>query len=746
MHASDRETGFRGAFVAIAGITLLAAGCRQKTPPAAENAYVDPSACAGCHQKIAETYRRTGMGRAFYVPKPEDQAAATFYHKASDRYYTMLRRDGRYYQRRHQIGYDGRETNAVEKEIHFIMGSGSHARSYLHRTPQGRIVELPLGWYAERGGFWAMSPGYDRPAHQDFRRRVTYDCMFCHNGYPRLEPGAGASGRESIFPERLPEGIDCQRCHGPGGEHVRAAAAGAKPDPIRAAIVNPARLSPQRQLELCMQCHLESTSFRLPNSIQRYERDAFSYRPGQPLAAFVIHFDHPAGAGHDDKFEIAHAAWRLRKSACFQNSGGRMTCSACHNPHDIPRGAAAVEHYAQACRTCHGLDQHTRQTGCPDCHMPKRRAEDVVHTVMTDHFIQRRKPVRDLAAPLRERHENDETAYHGEVVLYYPAQLPPGPDTDLYLAVAQVKQKTNLNEGVARLEQAIRRHRPTRAEFYFDLAEAYRANRETDKAIPAYEEALRRQPDYWPAVRSLGAALSGSGDFARAGGVLQRAPADAAALHDLGLVYLRQGQPDRAIATLRGSLGADPDRPETHNALGGILWETGARAEAEKAWREAIRLQPDFAEAHNNLAQTLHAAGDFRQTQYHFEKAIQLDPKYAVARYNYGVALAQGQRFEAAQTQLGAAVRLAPGLAEAHEALGNLFARQGQLDGATRHYRLAIQSRPALASAHLGLGEVLAAQGRFREAQSHLRRAAEAVDPAIRQAAVEALEKIPAGR
>jgi len=81
--------------------------------------------------------------------------------------------------------------------------------------------------------------------------------------------------------------------------------------------------------------------------------------------------------------------------------------------------------------------------------MPKRRAEDVVHVVMTDHYIQRRKPARDLLAPLVERH--DETgsrtnekpaAYKGEVALYYPSDLPPA-DKELYLGIAQVKQNSN---------------------------------------------------------------------------------------------------------------------------------------------------------------------------------------------------------------------------------------------------------------------------------------------------------------
>src|SRR5438445_10806436 len=37
-------------------------------------------------------------------------------------------------------------------------------------------------------------------------------------------------------------------------------------------------------LELCMQCHLETTSTRLPHSILRFDGGAFSYRPGQPLS------------------------------------------------------------------------------------------------------------------------------------------------------------------------------------------------------------------------------------------------------------------------------------------------------------------------------------------------------------------------------------------------------------------------------------------------------------------------------
>ncbi len=141
-----------------------------------------------------------------------------------------------------------------------------------------------------------------------------------------------------------------------------------------------------------MQCHLETTSFPLPNAIRRFDRAPFSYRPDEPLARFVMFFDHAPGTGHDEKFEIVNSAYRFRKSRCFlESKAGALVCTSCHDPHDVLHGRAAADQADGVCRTCHTASSgpHMRDGDCVACHMPKRRTEDVVHAVMTDHRIQR---------------------------------------------------------------------------------------------------------------------------------------------------------------------------------------------------------------------------------------------------------------------------------------------------------------------------------------------------------------------
>jgi predicted CXXCH cytochrome family protein len=691
----------------------------------------DSRVCAGCHRDVWESYQRTGMARSFAPASASNTGEGTYYHAPSESWFSQFTRAGGHFQRRWQVDSSGREINVMEKQIHYVMGSGHLARTFLHRTPAGALFELPLGWYADKGGLWAMNPGYDRPDHDGFRRPITYDCMFCHNAYPSI-PAKPVS--DSIYTGVLPQGIDCARCHGPGLRHAELA--GAKGTPraqIRQSIVNPARLPAERQLEICMACHLETTSFPLPNAIQRLERGPFSFRPGEPLADFILNFDHAPGTGRDDKFEIVNSAYRLRRSACFLKSAGKLLCTTCHDPHSAPRGAEAIRRQDTACRQCHPTGSHmTAQQNCASCHMPQRRTEDVIHAVATDHYIQRRPPAGDLLAARKEVRDN----YRGPVVLHYPAQLPAVPESELYLAAAQVKQKSNLSAGIARLTRAIERAAPARAEWYLDLAEALENDHQMAKALPWYREAARRDPTSAAMAQKLGTALRRAKVYPEAAQVLERAaalaPTRALTWHELGLAYRSLGRNADAVTALRRALQHDPEMPEAHNNLG--ILEL-----SEASFREAIRIKPDYGDAHANLANLLGGAGRFTEAQTAFARALHLRPGDSRTRFNYAMLLGRANRYDDAQRELEACVRADPTFAEAHELLGDLLLARDQARPAAEHYREAVRLTPESANANLGLGLAMLAAGDRAGARAHLQKAATSQDPAIRARALEAL-------
>lgn len=711
------------------------------TAKTAQPDYIDSRVCASCHSEIAASFSETGMGHSFGTAEMAAPRAEfnnqTVYNKASDTYYTMLERDGKLFERRYQIGFRGKRTNIVDEQIDYVVGSGNHARTFLHRDAEGRLIELPVTWYSEGKGYWAMSPGYDRKDQEDFRRAIPGECMFCHNGYvrplssfnpKRLDPPAFASN--------LPSGIDCQRCHGPGRKHVEAVHANAPGAVIRAAIVNPERLSRERQLEVCMECHLETSSSHMPNEIRRYDRAIFSYRPGQPLGDYKLIFD-PVSNQKDDRFEIAHAAYRLRMSACFRKS--QMNCLTCHDPHESYRASGMTQHYLKVCSGCHAEVKHTvalpQDRNCLTCHMPERRTDDAVHVIMTDHYIQRNKPERDLLAPKPE--VDDRPADKSGVVLYYPPHVPPTAENELYLDVAQVKDGSRGAQAIARLEAAIVRSAPSSPEFYFELAHAYFKEGKNEDAIHWYEEALRRRRVYPAASKELAVALIAEGKTARAEQVLRDAaaasPADDRLLGDLGNLYLREGHIADARRTLLRALELNPELAQAENLLGLLAARQKDREAADKRFRAAIRANPSLAEAHYNLADLLSGSGDYEQAAYQFKRAIGINPPYAAAHHGYGLMLELMHSYDEAQDQLEQAARLDPHDAQTHGDLADLLAARGQLLEAEAQYRIAIAGSPSSADLHLSLGGVLAALGNAAEAAQQFEKAI-ALEPNLYQA------------
>ncbi|MDA8017375.1 MAG: tetratricopeptide repeat protein [Thermoanaerobaculia bacterium] len=603
--------------------------------------YVDDAACATCHADLAESYREVGMARAFgdaaeveqieIYSTPENPTAGRFFHEPSKRWYEMRRssaEDRPVFRRWHEDS-EGRAVEVFESKVDWVLGSGHTSRSYLLQQPGGELFVLPVAWYSQ-GKHWDMAPGFDEAAHLGLLRRVQRECMFCHNAYPPdIEAQPDRYGDPHLFPTNLPHGTGCQRCHGPGEEHIEAAYIGGLDDEVRSKIVNPGRLSPKLRDDVCEQCHLQPSVALMPS--RRFGRRVYSYRPGEDLDDYIVFFDpEEAEAAHSDRFEINHHPYRLRQSTCFSASGTdepsqRLSCLTCHDPHRKVPKAQRAEHYRQACMSCHTEEacrlKHFESAGntlplhmrgvdsgdCAACHMPRRRTRDVIHVVMTDHKIQRLPgggaPETSLEAP---RTQFEPTLM--DMDFYLPEAAPDGATGELYKAFGV--ELIGGNEASFRhLGLALSATATTAEEPWLQLARGYLRSGRTPRADEILGQVLERDASNVRALTWLGLARASS-DLDAAIEYLESARdrseyEDPDLLYNLGVVYSRAGRLDDAVATLRTVVELRPLHANGWMQLG-LLHEKREKLEqAEEALRRSLSIEPRAARPRLDLARVL---------------------------------------------------------------------------------------------------------------------------------------------
>ncbi|HVE70726.1 MAG TPA: tetratricopeptide repeat protein [Thermoanaerobaculia bacterium] len=550
--------------------------------------YIDDAACANCHADRAKTYAHVGMGKSFYAARGsqviEDFGAPPFFHEPSRQYFEMRRRGEDVVFRRWQVAADGAPIHVYERVVDWIIGSGNHARTYLYRVPSGELYQLPLTWYSQTRE-WQMSPGYDRADHEGVTRRVRHECMFCHNAYPNAAGEPLSYWRSQSFPAELPQGIGCQRCHGPGAEHARTQ--------TRASIVNPARLPVKLRNDICYECHMQPTVMLA--GLRRFGRDIYSFRPGQALSDYAVALDvDEPEMPRAQRFEINHHPYRLEQSRCFTESEGRLSCLTCHDPH---RKVTDAAHFRKACMSCHATP-HRVNEDCTSCHMPKRRPQDVVHTVMTDHFI-RRDVASGFLAPLREREPMITRVEAGD---------------DLYAAIALVRV-TNNAAAVRRLEQLLAARKPAEIEPYLDLAAAQLRQRQWSSLEKTAKLILKRDPRQELAREWLALArMAVDRDRLAASRTLAQLTRPEA-VFNAGVFLAEAGHTKEAIPFYERALALRPNLTAAWVRLGDAHRECGDLVRAIDAYREALNVDPAHARARSAIVDALRAMGNAEEAE-----------------------------------------------------------------------------------------------------------------------------------
>jgi Cytochrome c554 and c-prime len=273
----------------------------------------------------------------------------------------------------HRIDLETRiDDRVMHAIVEYALGSGRHGITMLAKDDAGIDRELRVSYFSDEES-WGKTKGIDR-APQDAGDHIgpglspqsLRHCLNCHTTWFR---SADLNRPGSRRPETRDHGIGCERCHGPGLNHVKAAQTGF----AELAIARTRSTTVRSRLESCTECHASDGSVEVS----------------------------------DPEFTRAQGT-TLLFSKCFTASNGQIGCTTCHDPHRLLE--KSIPQYEANCLSCHRptsvrLDAHAPPVvveqgarsvakscpvnpaaNCISCHMPK--VEDMSRrSRFTDHHI-----------------------------------------------------------------------------------------------------------------------------------------------------------------------------------------------------------------------------------------------------------------------------------------------------------------------------------------------------------------------
>ncbi len=305
-------------------------------------------ACAGCHAAQTAQQPETPMGHAMETVGEctilKTHAVLQF---KTGKYSYRIERQGS------QSVYsvtDGVQTFTIP--IGWAFGLGRAGQTYVFEK-DGRFYESRVSFYKEIDGL-DLTMGAINQAPLDLLQAAGREmgkqdgarCFHCH-------ASNGGEGLKLDLTNLVP-GVQCERCHGSAADHL----AGFKTGQV-AAMKKVTDGTAEQTNIFCGGCH----------------RTWDEIATGPKLGVASVRFQ----------------PYRITNSKCYDSADTRISCVACHDPHqalNVDEGS-----YDRKCVACHaaGANAAARlckvaKNNCASCHMPKV-AMPGSHHKFTDHQI-----------------------------------------------------------------------------------------------------------------------------------------------------------------------------------------------------------------------------------------------------------------------------------------------------------------------------------------------------------------------
>ena len=337
--------------------------------------YIGKETCKQCHLDIYNSFIETGMGQSMRTAIRSHSSISDndilIYDEYTRLFYKPFWKSDSLWL--HEFQLSGNDTtHSLKRKVNYIIGSGHHTNSHLFEE-NGYLHQMPFTYYTQ-DSIADLPPGYEDGYNTRFSRKIGLECMSCHNAY-----GSHVDGSANKY-NIVEDGIDCERCHGPGEAHLKQIQSGKLVDTskfIDYSIVNPSKLSLDLQFDICQRCHLQGTA------VLAEGKTFLDFKPGKHLSE-VMDIYRPKYYG-DESFIMASHVERLKESKCFE--AGDMSCITCHNPHKSVRTTNTI-YFDNKCMNCHDLcKDEDNIDNCASCHMPVSSSTDIPHVSITDHKI-----------------------------------------------------------------------------------------------------------------------------------------------------------------------------------------------------------------------------------------------------------------------------------------------------------------------------------------------------------------------